>query len=297
MIAVTCPAGQVTAILVPRLLRRGHPVRVLCRSARDLDRLTALGAQVRRGDLTVPGDLDRWLREAAASCITIPLARDPQEELGMARSLARAHRASSVAHIVLISLAGTQTDSVAPALAVKAEIEQVLADSGRDFTCLRTGLRMDILGLLRRELESGRLPLPVPPTALLPMVAARDIAQAALALLARGPAGGVERVALLGPELITPAAMAADLSAAWGHGIEAVQVSGAEHARRLTEAGLAPERAAHLTQFIVDLAAAAEDPETLAGNAEGPPAELGQGTRFADFAPLLAGVPPAPARY
>jgi uncharacterized protein YbjT (DUF2867 family) len=289
MIAVTCPAGQVTAILVPRLLRRGHPVRVLCHSSRELDRLTALGAQVRRGDLLVREDLDRWLREALASCITIPIALDEQDELRMARDLADAHRASQVTHLVLISIAGR--------LPIKKEIEERLADCGRDFTCIRTGIRMDSLILLRRELDSGRLPLPIPTTTRLPMVAARDIAQAALFVLARGPAGGLTRIAVLGPELITPEEMAGDLSAAWGHRIRAVEVSRADHERRLCEAGLAPERASHLTDLLAHLAAATEEGDALFEDADPLPAELGEGTRFADFAPMLAGVPPAPARY
>ena len=74
MIAVTCPAGQVTAILVPRLLRRGHPVRVLCHSSRYLDRLTALET-VLREDASAASQ-DRSAAELATAVEELKQARN-----------------------------------------------------------------------------------------------------------------------------------------------------------------------------------------------------------------------------
>src|SRR4029453_8008151 len=106
MIAVTCPTGQVSVILVPRLLRRGHPVRVLCHSSHSIDELTALGAQVRRGDLCVPEGLYSWLRGALATVPPIPIASVPDLEAEMGRIVARALANSAVMHVLMLSLAG-----------------------------------------------------------------------------------------------------------------------------------------------------------------------------------------------
>ena len=302
MIAVTCPAGQVSILLVPRLLRRGHPVRVLCHSAQSIDELTALGAQVRRGDLCVQEDLYPWLRDAVATFLTIPIARAPDVEAEMGRILARALANSAVMHVLLLSLAGcdrsvattvTPRDSPPRSVAVKAEIEQVLADLGRDFTFLRTGLRMEGVALLWRELELGRLPLPIPPTARLPMVSVLDIAQAALRLVARGPVGA-ERVSLLGPALVTPEGMAADLSDALEHRIEAEEVSAAEFCRRLSEVGIAPERAGHIADVIGHMAGWVEDPTPTDTEDAWP--DHWTPTSFSDFARTLAGTPAPPMR-
>ena len=297
MIAITCPAGQVSIILVPRLLRRGHPVRVLCRSARPIDELTALGAQVRRGDLCVQEDLYPWLRDAIATFITIPITPAPTAEAEMGRTLARALADSAVLHVLLLSLAGCDRPVAtnggakdAPrSVAVKAEIEQALADLGRDFTFLRTGIRMEGVALLWRELEAGRLPLPIPRTARLPLVSVGDIAQAALRLVARGPVGA-ERVSLLGPALVTPESMAADLSDALEHRIEAEEVSPAEFSRRLTGVGIAPERAGHIADVIGHLAGWVEDPAHAETEDAWP--EHWAPTTFAEFARTLAGAPP-----
>jgi uncharacterized protein YbjT (DUF2867 family) len=249
MIAVTCPAGHVASLLVPRLLRRGHPVRALCRTSNAVELLASLGVQVRRGDLERRDDLESFLQGAQATFLVIPLGTDPGNEVAMGRTLAAALGAVTLPHIVFVSLLGCDAASnsgpVPTSIAVKSDIEQMLADLGMDFTFLRTGFLMENMAYLRRDLESGQLPLPLPVSEPLPAVSVRDLAQAALHVIARGP-DGAERLPVIAPELLTPEAMAAELAEAFAHPIHAEEITAADYAHRLMGAGMSPARAAHV---------------------------------------------------
>ena len=296
MIAVTCPAGHVASLLIPRLLRRGHPVRALCRSSTAIDSLVALGVQVRHGDLNRREDIASFLRGAQATFIVLPLAADPGAEVSMGRVLADALAEVPGLHIIFVSLLGCDAARVqgpVPAsIAVKSDIEQMLADLGAEFTFLRTGFLMENMAYLRRDLESGQLPVPIPVTQPLPAVSVRDLAQAALHVIARGP-DGAERLPVLVPELLTPESMAAELAEAFAHPIHAEEVTPADFAHRLMGAGMPPERAAHVAHVArhmsrisseesdFDLRRAAQD--MLWGPAAFDPA------RFRDFAREFAG--------
>src|SRR5688572_25807210 len=132
MIAVTCPAGHVAALLVPRLLRRGHPVRALCRSSAAVQSLVSAGVQVRHGDLNRREDLEPFLLGAQAAFLVVPLAPDPGEEANMGHVLADAFTAAPTQHIVFVSLLGCDAAGgqgpVPTSIAVKSDIEQMLAD-------------------------------------------------------------------------------------------------------------------------------------------------------------------------
>ncbi len=295
MIAVTCPAGHVTSLLVPRLLRRGHPVRALCRGSTAVDSLVSLGVQVRRGDLCRREDLASFLHGARTTFLVVPLAPDPGAEAVMGHVLAEALAEVAAPHIVFVSLLGCDATSgsgpVPASIAVKSDIEQMLADLGAEFTFLRSGFLMENMTYLRRDLESGQLPLPIPVTQPLPAVSTRDLALAALHVIARGPEGA-ERLPVLAPELLTPEAMAAELADAFGHPVIAQEITPADYTRRLMAAGMPPERAAHVAHVArhlsrfgsaekdLELRRTAQD--TLWGPAAFDP------VRFRDFAHDLA---------
>lgn len=280
MIAVTCPSGRIAAELVPRLLRRGHPVRILCRAPSRVEKLAALGAQVLPGSLFDLEHLEALLRDVRASFLVTPLGEDPGDEVRAGRGLADAHVGSPVEHVVYVSVFGADREPRAPSIAAKGRIEQHLADTGIDTTFLRPAFLMENLGLLRAELATGVLPLPVSRRAALPMVATADVALAALLALVRGPAG-LERLEVAAPELVTPEEMADLLSEPAGHRIEAHEVSPADFAARLERAGTARHRAAHLAELAVHVA------ETAAAAVTGAAAltRLGvEPTPFAAFA-------------
>jgi NAD(P)H dehydrogenase (quinone) len=295
MIAVTCPAGHIAAILVPRLLRRGHPVRALCRSWAGVESLVSAGVQVRHGDLCRREDLEPFLAGAQAAFLVVPLASEPGDEAAMGHVLAEAFGAAPTPHIVFVSLLGCDAAGaqgpVPTSIAVKSDIEQMLADLGTDFTFLRSGFLMENLSYLRRDLESGRMPLPVPVAQPLPAVSVHDLAQAALHVLARGPEGA-ERIPVLAPELLTPETMAAELAEAFGHPIAAEEITPADYAHRLMAAGVPPARAAHVAHVARHLSRIGGDERALDFRRDaremlwGPAAV--EPTHFHDFARTLA---------
>lgn len=294
MIAVTCPTGRIAGLLVPRLCRRGHPVRVLCRAPSRADHLTALGVEVLKGSLFEPERLALFLRGAAASFLATPLLDDARDERKLGRRLAEAHAGSTVEHLVYLSVLGaTSAAGDTPAMA-KAEIEQTFADTGLDFTFLRPAFLMENLTYLMAEIEGGVLALPASSADPFPLVAAADVAAAALIALARGPAGA-ERIDLVAPEMLTPTEMGAVLAEALGHDVEAVAVSARDYGRRLERAGVPAPRAAHLAGLAAHLAGIGERRR----HAPADEASLGTpavtNTSFAAFAHELAGGRHAPA--
>ncbi len=297
MIAVTCPTGRIAGLLVPRLCRRGHPVRVLCRAPSRADHLTALGVEVLKGSLFESERLTLFLRDATASFLATPLLDDPRDERKMGRMLAEAHAGSTVEHVVYLSVLGATSAAGDTPVTAKMEIEQNLADTGLDFTVLRPAFLMENLTVQMAEIESGVLALPASPADPFPLVAAGDVACAALIALARGPAGA-ERIDLVAPEILTPVEMAAVLAEALGHEVEAIEVGAREYGRRLERSGLPAHRAEHLAELASHLA----DIGARMRHAQADEAALGTpahtATSFAAFAHELAGRRPAfaPAR-
>lgn len=307
MIAVTCPTGRIAGLLVPRLCRRGHPVRVLCRAPSRAEHLTALGVQVLKGSLFEPERLALFLRDAVASFIALPLLDDGRAEHKLGRMLAEAHPGSTVEHLVYLSVLGATAETGAGAagagaggpstVAVKAEVEQAFADTGLDFTFLRPAFLMENLTFLMAEIEGGTLALPTPPEDPFPMVAAMDVACAALITLARGPAGA-ERIDLVAPEILTPSEIAAVLAEALGHDVHAIEISEREYGRRLERAGMPAHRATHVAELASHLARRGGriHPAATDNAALGAPAVTN--TSFAAFAHELAGgrLAPTPTR-
>jgi uncharacterized protein YbjT (DUF2867 family) len=269
MIAVTCPTGRIAGILVPRLLRRGHPVRVLCRSPGHIDNLSALGAEVIRGTLFDPDRLEIFLRDARSTFLVTPLFENPSDEARAGQAIAAAHAGSMVDHLIFLSVLGSEA-APAPSLAAKAEVEQQLADTGRDFTFLHAAFLMENFSLLHNELDNGVLALPAPTDSPFPVVAGSDIAGTALLALARGPIG-TERIELTAPQVLTPERIAEVFSEALGHRVRATEVGARDYTRRLEAAGLPRHRAVHLAGLAGHLAEWSGSQPA----AENPLAELG----------------------
>jgi uncharacterized protein YbjT (DUF2867 family) len=292
MIAVTCPTGRIAGLLVPRLCRRGHPVRVLCRAPSRADHLTALGVEMLKGSLFEPERLSLFLRDASACFLATPLLEDPRDERKLGRLVAAALLDTTVEHLVYLSVFDAAASSGAP-LGTKAEVEETLADSGLDFTFLRPAYLMENLTYLQAEIEGGVLALPASPADPFPLVAAADVAAVALLALARGPAG-IERIDLVAPDVLTPVEMAAVLAESLGHEVEAIEIGMPDYIRRLERAGVGAPRAAHLAGLAAHLAGAAlrHRADLEAGAVLGAPAVTS--TSFAAFAHEIAGERHAP---
>jgi uncharacterized protein YbjT (DUF2867 family) len=128
------------------------------------------------------------------------------------------------------------------------------------------------------------------------VVAAQDVAAAALIAIARGPAGP-ERIDIVAPEMLTSAEMAGVLAEALGHDVEAIEISERQYEQRLERAGTPAHRAAHVAALASGLVR--HGGRIARGIDDGGPAVMAvTNTSFAAFAHELAGGrhAPAPAR-
>ncbi|GAA6756636.1 SDR family oxidoreductase [Thermus thalpophilus] len=200
-VLVTGATGYVGGRLVPRLLERGHRVRVLVREAGRLSgRPWAGEVEVVEGTLEDPHALRRALEgvEAAYYLVHAMLSerRFPEAEARQAETFARVARETGLAHVVY--LGGLLPRGAAPSLHLKsrARVGEILR-AHLPTTELRAG---PIVGSGSASFEmvrylTERLPVMVAPRWVLNPVspiAIRDVLAYLLLALERGPSGVAE---------------------------------------------------------------------------------------------------------
>jgi uncharacterized protein YbjT (DUF2867 family) len=252
-VALTGPSSFTSWTLVQCLLRRGHEVRLLCRSGQRVEPLIELGAEVIEGNLMAPSHVRTLLHGADTLYVVTPgtgRAGDPYE-VNIAHVLAGAIHHSRVEHVIYLSALGADQPGDVDHLTPKAEIEQILLDTGRDVSCLRPGVFMDNLWLARRALERGVLAMPMHPDTPFPVIAARDVALAALSLVGRGPEG-CRSYDLPGAVDVRPRELAEALTAALRRPVSYHRYDEIEFRSHLVMLGLSERRAALLTRILID---------------------------------------------
>jgi len=252
-IALTCPSSFTSWLLAQCLLRRGHHVRLLGRSGQRLEQLIELGADVIDGSLLSPGKIHDLLEQVRVAYVVTPGcgSQGDRREVNIARVIAGAIESSDVEHLVYLSSLGADRPDEVEHLQIKAEVEQILLDTGRDVTILRPGVFMDNLWFARRALDRGVLALPMHPDCAFPVIAARDVALAALEFLTHEPAG-CRSFDMPGHEPVTPNQITALLEKIWGRSITYYQYGTDEFRSHLTDLGMSPRRAELLTSILVD---------------------------------------------
>ena len=211
MIAVMGAAGNVGGKVADRLLREDRQVRVL-EHRRKLDGLAARGATVVGGDARNPGDLRKLFDGADAALVLLPEdLTDPDftaNRSRMSAAIAEALAGSGVEKVVVLSTVGAGlADAFGPPAGLR-ELEQRLSRlEGTGVLVLRSGFYMENLlaGLpviQSQQLNGSAVDGEVP----IPMIATRDVAEAAAARLLRGDVTGHQVEVLLGPEDVTMSA-------------------------------------------------------------------------------------------
>jgi uncharacterized protein YbjT (DUF2867 family) len=238
LVLVTGPAGTLGSALVPRLVARGHHVRVLVhhRPAGFLP-----GVQVMRGDVRSPADLREAVAgvDAVVHAATSPFRRAKATELeGTRAALAAAESAG--AHFLYPSIVGV--DRIGGTYyQAKWQAEQIV-ESARHWTIQRaTQLHPTLDRMLSHRL------FPVTPHLAFQPLDAGDLAERVIGHLEMGPAGRAEDFG--GPEVLTLRDLAAARRAATNRRVMLVPVPAAGPLRAL-DAGchLCPGHACgHLT--------------------------------------------------
>jgi uncharacterized protein YbjT (DUF2867 family) len=255
MILVTGATGNVGAHVVRELRERGAHVRALVRDpARAAERL-GTGVELAVGDFSDPASLRRALDGVDA--VLLSCGNQPrQAELEGAAIDAAA--AAGVRRLVKLSTVGAEPGSPAAFWDHHGRAERHLAGAGVPAVVLRANFHMsNLLAAADRARRDGRLFAPAG-SARIGMVDPRDVAAAAaVALTADGHEGRTYE--LTGPEAMTYARVAEELSTTLGRPVEYVDVPDAVALDAMVGNGIPPWFAEQLVRVFGQLRAGAAD--------------------------------------
>ena len=233
MILVTGATGSNGRELLKRLLALGAPVRGMVRPQSQRAGGQLRGVELVTADFDDDASLVRALEGIErAFLVTNSSERVEDQQL---RFVGKA-RAAGVRHIVYLSQLHAARNSPVRFLRYHAVVEQAISSSGIAFTHLRPNLYMQGMLGFRSSIQSeGRILAPAG-EARVSVVDVRDIAAVAAATLTQsGHAGKIYDIT--GPESLTHAEMASQLSEALGKPIAFVDIPEAAMRRALLSVG------------------------------------------------------------
>ncbi|MFO1498332.1 MAG: NAD(P)H-binding protein [Verrucomicrobiota bacterium] len=258
-ILVTTPAGFIGQKLLPELLAPEFSVRVV------VSHPTCLPAKLRRQVDVVSGSLDDLATlqralvgvEALFWCVPHPIPSETHPLRQYERSAttaAEAIRRAGTARVVTISAGGKGHAGQAGPITGLHLMEDILNGSGASIRHLRCGVWMEnFLAEAAPLRQRGILAYPMPGDVPIPMVAATDIADAALKWLVRRDWHGIEPRAVHGPEDLSYDEAAAILERALDFAIEYRELSPNAYAQSLLQSGASREYARSIVEMFNQL--------------------------------------------
>ena len=250
MILITGAAGLSGSIIVQEFARRGIPVRALVRSRTKASLLETLpGVEVVEGDMRRPETLGRALKGVDRALMIS--SSDPQM-IETQSSFIDASKKDGVKHVVKFS--GKESSiGFNPAnfrfTRMHEEIERYLESSGLGWTHLRPSQFMQVyLREVPTIVTKSAIFLPMNNSKLSP-VDIEDVAKVTVEVMSKGSHHG-KSYEMTGPEALTMAEIAAQISQVVGKQIEYVNVAPEEKRRALLAAGVPPERADALDELF-----------------------------------------------
>lgn len=244
MILVTGATGVSGSLVIREFARQHAPVRALVRNhtkARAIEMFPTV--EIIEGDMLRPETL-RAALENVDRVLMISSAAERMLETQCA--FIDAAKSADVRHIVKFSGMGAGIDyntKLFRTVRLHEEIERYLEGSGLAWTHLRPSQFMQFYfpGAPAMNFTANTLSLPMENSRLAP-VAIEDIAKVAFALLhSEGHEG--KSYEMTGPEALTMAEVAEQISQATGRTIEYVNITLEEYRRAMVAAGTLPERA------------------------------------------------------
>ena len=245
MITIMGATGHTGKKITEALLKTGEKVRALGRSEGKLAELKRAGAEILTGDTNDAAFLTKAFRGADAVYTLLPT--DPRapdyraEQDRQGEAIVKAIRESGVQYVVALSSAGAELSSgTGPIAGLHAQEQSLRQLKGVNVLLLRPVSFFEnfyeAIGLIKREGINGNSVAPDLP---IPMVATRDIADAAAkALKARDWHGVVVRE-LLGPRDLSFTEATHIIGKRIGKpDLRYVQFSDEDQARALVQAGM-----------------------------------------------------------
>jgi len=245
MYVITGATGNTGSVITEKLLAKGEKVRVIGRDAKRLERFTQKGAEAFVADETDRSALTKAFSGAKAVYALIPpnLAapdvRAYQEQVS--DDLAAAITKNGVKHAVALSSFGAdKPDRTGPVLGLHTLEEKLNGIAGLNALYLRAGYFMEnILSQVGVIQSFGVIAGPVRADLALPLIATRDIGNAAAEALLKLDFNGKHTRELQGPRDVTYNDVAKIVGAAIGKSdLKYMQMPAAQLKPALTQMGM-----------------------------------------------------------
>ncbi|MEC3994231.1 NmrA family NAD(P)-binding protein [Actinacidiphila sp. DG2A-62] len=261
MILVTGATGTIGSATVARLAARGVPTRALVRDPSRAPGATPVpaapgapaapdrpGTEIAVGDFDRPETLDAALRGIDTVVLISPAV--PAQEIAVVDSAVR----QGVRHIVKITNHKATPDSPVDRRRDHARVEAHLRASGLAYTLLAPNLLMQNLLFAAPSIRRTRSFTMSAGDGRFGMVDAHDVAASAAAVAAAPSPHAGRGYLLTGPELISYADVARELTRVLGHPVAYRRLSPADHRAAMIEEGV-PEPVATSNAQVFDLIA------------------------------------------
>jgi len=266
-ILITTPSGKIGSRIVAELLAPEFSVRVIAREPQRLAREIREQVEVIRGSVDDPATLRRGLDgvESLFWCVPAESLQETKVEQHYERFACAAWQAireAGTSRVVTISAGGKGRASQAVPISGLHAMEEILNESGAAIRHLRCGFIMEnFLSQLQPICEQGLISYPIPGDVPIPMIAATDIADAALWRLVRRDWHGVEGVAIHGPEALSFNQAAAVMEQTLERPVRYQEASANGYIGALVEAGASAEYARGQVEMFSELARVITDAE------------------------------------
>jgi uncharacterized protein YbjT (DUF2867 family) len=225
LILVTGATGKQGGAVFRHLRKRNFPVRVLTRDPGkpEARALLGKGVEVVQGDLKDPASLTKALEDVYGVYSVQNSTEGAESEILQGINLADAANRSGVSHLVYSSVGSADQNTGIPHFESKFRIEEHIRGTGLRYTIFRPVFFMENWLARKKQIEEGKLALPLNPGTRLQMIAVDDIG-AFVALAFEHPGHWEKRAVELAGDELSMTELARAFSRLAGRDIELVQV-------------------------------------------------------------------------
>jgi uncharacterized protein YbjT (DUF2867 family) len=256
MIVVTTPTGDIGRQVLDRVLDGGEPVRVIVRDSSRLPEHVRARVEVVEGSHADADTIAKALQGADRLFWLVPPAgfQDAGPARGYYLDFTRAaaqEAASRGVRMVHVTSLGRGYDGEAGLLSAALGMDELIEGTGVRYRALALPFFMEnVLRQAQPIAQEGVFSLANTADRPLPTVATRDVAAAAAALLLDRTWSGQARVPLVGPDRLTPDAMAETISETLGRTVRYQQVPLADFQDRMVRRGASPSLAQDMADMV-----------------------------------------------
>ncbi|MFF7953302.1 NmrA family NAD(P)-binding protein [Streptomyces griseorubiginosus] len=249
MIVITTPTGDIGRQILDRVLGGGEAVRVIARDSSRLPEHVRTQAEVVEGSHADANTIAKALQDADQLFWLVPPADFQDAEparshyLDFTRAAAQ-EAASRGVRMVHVTSLGHGYDGEAGLLSAALGMDELIESTGVQYRALALPFFMEnILRQAQPISQQGVFSMANTADRPLPTVATQDVAAAAATLLLDRTWTGQARVPLVGPDNLTPDAMAEIISETLGRPVRYEQVPLSDFTARLVQHGASPSLA------------------------------------------------------